>query len=168
MNGVDLGLGVLLTLCALRGYWRGFFRESFGLLALVAGVAAAARFAALGAGVLQHYLHLPAAVDAGLAFVAIFVIVHTVVNLVGVVLDRLTAALFLRGINRLAGAALGAGKGAAIIALVLLFFHLFPVVPDLDGQIMGSSLGRPLVNVASDVIRLALQPAAPQDAPSKT
>jgi membrane protein required for colicin V production len=168
MNGVDLGLGVLLTLCALRGYWRGFFRESFGLLALVAGVAAAARFAALGAGVLQQYLHLPAAVDAGLAFVAVFVIVHTVVNLVGVVLDRLTAALFLRGINRLAGAALGAGKGAAILALVLLFFHLFPVIPDLDGQIMRSSLGRPLVNVASDVIRLALQPAAPQDAPSKT
>jgi membrane protein required for colicin V production len=168
MNGVDLALGFLLAVCALRGYWRGFFRESFGLLALIGGVAASVRFATLGAGLLQHYLHLPAAVDAGLAFVAIFVIVHTMVNLIGVLLDRLTAALFLRGINRLAGAALGAGKGAAVLALVLLFFHLFPVIPDLDGQIMSSSIGRPLVNVAGDVIRLGLQPPAQQDASSKT
>jgi len=168
MNGVDLALALLLAVCALRGYWRGFFRESFGLLALIAGIAAAARFASLGAGVLQDYVRLPAAVDAGLAFVAIFVIVHTLVNLIGVLLDRLSAALFLRGINRLAGAALGAGKGAAVLALVLLFFHLFPVIPELDGQIMSSSIGRPLVNVAGDVIRLGLQPTAPQDVPSKT
>ena len=169
MNGVDLALSVLLALCALRGYWRGFFRESFGLLALVGGVAAAARFATLGASLLQQYVRLPAAVDAGLAFVVIFVMVHTIVNLIGVVFDRLTAALFLRGINRLAGAALGAGKGAAVLALVLLFFHLFPIIPELDGQIMSSNIGRPLVNVAGDVIRLGLQPPAPsQDASSKT
>jgi membrane protein required for colicin V production len=167
MNGVDLALGLLLAVCALRGYWRGFFRESFGLLALVGGVTAAVRFATPGAGVLQHYLRLPAAVDAGLAFVLIFVIVHTIVNLIGVLLDRLTGALFLRGINRLAGAALGVGKGAAVLALVLLFFHLFPIIPELDGQIMSSSIGRPLVNVAGDVIRLGLQPPAPQDASSK-
>jgi membrane protein required for colicin V production len=168
MNGVDLALGLLLAVCALRGYWRGFFRESFGLLALVGGVAAAVRFTTLGASALQHYLRLPAAVDAGLAFVAIFVIVHTIVNLIGVLLDRLTAALFLRGINRLAGAALGAGKGAAVLALVLLFFHLFPIIPELDGQIMRSTIGRPLVNVAGDVIRLGLQPPAQRDAADKT
>jgi membrane protein required for colicin V production len=169
MNGVDLALGLLLAVCALRGYWRGFFRESFGLLALVGGVAAAVRFATLGAALLEHYVRLPAAVDAGLAFVAIFVIVHTMINLIGVLLDRLTAVLFLRGINRLAGAVLGAGKGAAVLALVLLFFHLFPVIPELDGQIMSSNIGRPLVNVAGDVIRLGLQPPAPQDdASSKT
>jgi membrane protein required for colicin V production len=168
MNGVDLALGLLLVICALRGYWRGFFRESFGLLALIGGVAAAVRLSTLGAGVLQQYLRLPAAVDAGLAFVVIFVIVHTIVNLIGVLLDRLTAALFLRGINRLAGAALGAGKGAAVLALLLLFFHLFPIIPELDGQIMNSNIGRPLVNVAGDVIRLGLQPTAPENTSSKT
>jgi membrane protein required for colicin V production len=164
MNGVDIALSVLLAVCALRGYWRGFFRESFGLLALVGGVAAAVRFATLGASALQQYVRLPAAADAGLAFVLIFVIVHTLVNLIGVLLDRLTAALFLRGINRLAGAVLGAGKGAAVLALVLLFLQLFRVIP--EGQIRGSTIGGPLVNVASKM--LGLQPTSPQDAPRKT
>lgn len=166
MNGVDLALGILLSVCALRGYWRGFFRETFGLLALIGGVAAAVEFAALGAAMLQQYVHLPAAVDAGLAFVAIFVVVHTGINLVGVLLDRLTGALFLRGLNRLGGALLGAGKGAAVLGLVLLFLHLFPVIPELDGQIMSSTIGRPLVSAAGNVIRLSLQSAASQPEPS--
>ncbi len=162
MNGVDLALGILLSVCALRGFWRGFFRETFGLLALIGGVAAAVQLAPFGSVILQRYTQLPAAVDAGLAFVAIFVIVHTAVNLIGVLLDRLTGALFLRGLNRLGGALLGAGKGAAVLGLVLLFLHLFPVIPELDGQIMNSAIGRPLVSVAGNVIRLSLQSARPE------
>lgn len=168
MNGVDLALGLLLAVCALRGYWRGFLRESFGLLALIVGIAAAIRFAAIAAVVVQRHVGLPAAVDAGLAFVTIFVIVHTVINLIGVLLDRLTGALFLRGINRLAGAAFGAGKAAAVLALILLFFHLFPVIPELDGQIMSSSIGRPLVSVAGDVVRRGLLSTAQQDTGDET
>ncbi len=160
MNAVDLALVFLLLAWALRGYWRGFFRESFGLIALVGGIAMAIRLAAIGASVLQQRLRIPPPVDAGVAFVAIFVIVHTLVNLIGVLLDRLAGALFLRGINRLAGAAFGAGKGAAILGLLLLFLHLFPFVPELDGQIMHSVIGRPLVNAAGDAVRFALQAAA--------
>lgn len=168
MNGVDLALAFLLLLCGLRGYWRGFFRESFGLLALMGGIALAIQFAASGAGVLHERCRLPPPIDAGVAFVAIFVVVHTLVNLIGVLLDRLASALFLRGINRLAGAVLGAGKGAAILGLLLLFLHLFPVVPELDGQIMNSTIGRRLVDAAGDAIRFGLQPAARAGTERKT
>lgn len=168
MNAVDLALLFLLLLWALRGYWRGFFRESFGLLALVGGIGMAIQFAALAAGVLQQRFRIPPPVDAGVAFVTIFVVVHTLVNLIGALLDRLASALFLRGINRLAGAAFGAGKGAAILGLVLLFLHLFPIVPELDGHIMSSVIGRPLVNTAGDAVRFALQSAARPEAERKT
>ncbi len=168
MNGVDAALALFLAVCALRGYWRGFLRESFGLLALIVGVAAAMQLAGISAVVVQHPLHLPAPVATGVAFVAIFLIVHTVINLMGVLLDRLVGALFLRGINRLAGAAFGAGKAAAVLALIMLFFHLFPVIPKLDGEIMSSSLGRPLVSAASDVVRRGLLSAPPDDSSSKT
>jgi membrane protein required for colicin V production len=160
MNAVDLVLVLLLLLWALRGYWRGFFRESFGLIALLGGIAVAIQFAALGAGLLQQRFRIPAPVDAGIAFVAIFLVVHTLLNLVGVLFDRIASALFLRGVNRLAGAVFGAGKGAAILGLLLLFLHLFPLVPELDTQIMSSTIGRPLVNAAGDAVRFALQATA--------
>jgi len=168
MNAVDLVLIFLLLLWALRGYWRGFFRESFGLIALIGGIAMAIQFAALGAGLLQQRFRIPAPVDAGIAFVAIFLVVHTLVNLLGVLFDRIAGALFLRGINRLAGAVFGAGKGAAILGLLLLFLHLFPLVPELDAQIMHSTIGRPLVNAAGDAVRFALQTTSQPEAQRKT
>jgi uncharacterized membrane protein required for colicin V production len=164
MNSIDLVLAVGLLACALRGYWRGFFRECFALLALVSGVAAAAHFAGVGAAVMQERLHLPASIESGAAFVVIFAIVHAAVNLVGIGIDRLAAATVLRPISRVAGAAFALGKGAAVLAFVLLFLHLFPLTPSLDEPIMSSRIGRPLVGAASDVVRLGMQAAARSDA----
>src|SRR3990172_4713908 len=166
MNAVDLALVFLLSISAVGGYWRGFFRETFGLLALLGGIAVAIQFAAFGAGLLQQYFRIPPPIDAGVAFVVIFILLHSAVNLIGVLLDRLASALFLRGVNRFAGAVLGAGKGAAILGLLLLFLHLFALVPGLDQQVMDSTIGRPLVEAAGDAIRLGLQPA--QQAENKT
>lgn len=168
MNSVDLALAALLLLCALRGYWRGFFRESFGLLALVGGVVAATELSAAGVVLLHEYVQLPPVFETGAVFVAIFVVVHTAINLLGVLLDRLAGALFLRGITRLTGAVLGAAKGAAVLAFVLLFLHLFPVVPKLDVEIMNSSVAPPLMTAATRVIRLGLHGSTEPSPKSKT
>jgi uncharacterized membrane protein required for colicin V production len=158
MNGVDLALVILLAACALRGWWRGFFRECFGLLALIAAVAAALQFAGVGETVLEPYLGLPSPVRAGVAFVVIFVAVHTVVNVVGVLLNRLDSTTLLLGVNVFAGALFGAGKAAVALAFVLLFLHLFPLISALEPQIMSSAIGRPLVAAASNAIRIGTQP----------
>jgi membrane protein required for colicin V production len=163
MNGIDLALLVVLALCAVRGYWRGLFREVFGVLGLLGGIAAAVEFAAPAAAALQQYLRLPTPLELGLAFVAIFVLVDMGLNLLAALLDRLAGALFLRGISRLAGAAVAAAKGAVVAAFTLLFLHLFPLFPALDQPIMNSAIGRPLVAAASAVVRLGSQPSgAPQ------
>jgi len=167
-NAVDLALALALAVCALRGYWRGFFRECFGLLAVIGGIGAAIQFGSAAAAALQARFALPPAIAAGVAFVGIFVVVHTVVNLIGALLDRLASALFLRGINRLAGAAFAVGKGAAVLAFVLLFLHLFPIVPALDEDIMHSAIARPLLAVASNVARAGLGTGDHPAAPDKT
>lgn len=154
MNGVDVVLVLILVVFALRGYWRGFFRESFGVLAVIAGVAAALQFTAPGTLVLQEYASLPPAVQTGVAFVGIFVVVYAIVNLIGALLDRLAGASRLWVVNHFAGALLGIAKGGVVLAAVLLFLHLLPVAPAADAHIMSSAIARPLVGAASDVLRL--------------
>jgi uncharacterized membrane protein required for colicin V production len=165
MNSVDVALSFLLLACALRGYWRGVFRESFGLAALVAAVVAAFECTVPAAAVLQEYLPLPSPLDSGLAFVGLFVIVQSTVNLLGVLLDR-TAGAVVPGLVRIAGALFGMGKAAAAVAFVLLFVHLFPVLPGLDERIMSSRLGRPLLALASSVTRVAAEHGASEAAGS--
>ena len=43
MSGIDAALAVLLLLCALRGFWRGFLRECFGFAGLALGLVVAMR-----------------------------------------------------------------------------------------------------------------------------
>ncbi|MFQ5666473.1 MAG: CvpA family protein [Candidatus Binatia bacterium] len=167
MTSIDAALAVVLVLCALRGYWRGFLREFFGLLGLVGGVAAAFQFTAAGVAMLRVYATLPAPLLTGAVFVVIFVVFHAGLNLVGVLLNHLARTPLLHAVNGLAGAVVGAGKGAAVLALVLLFLHLFPFAPALDARIMTSTIGRPLVNVAGDVIRAGSRATRRPDSPSQ-
>lgn len=164
MNGVDVALVIVLAGCALRGWWRGFFRECFGVVALVVGVAAALRFTGGAEGAVQSHLRLPSPVGAGVAFVAIFVVVHGFINVVGVLVSRLTHTAALDVLNGIGGALLGVAKGTVVLAFLLLFLHLFPLVPSFDPQVMGSSLGRPLVGVAGNAIRIG----AAADSASRT
>jgi len=55
--------------------------------------------------------------------------------------------------SRVGGALFALGKGAAVLSFVLLFLHLFPVVPSLDRQIADSRLARPMVAAAGAALR---------------
>ncbi len=158
MNGVDPALAVLIAVFALRGYWRGFVRESFALLALVVGLVAAFHSGARAAVELERHLTLPPPIEAGAAFVAVFAVVYVGVNLLGVLFDRLARGRAIGWFNRIAGVVFGMGKGAAVLAFVLLFLHLFPVFRDLDARIMSSKIGSPLVNAASSILRSGAEP----------
>ena len=160
MNPIDLGLGGIVALFALRGFWRGFVREAFGLLGLFSGLAVATVFTTPAAAALESSIAQPALRE-GAAFVGLFVITNAVANLMGFVLHRVAGDAGTGWLNRLAGVAVGAGKGGALIAFVLLFVHLFPLAPTVDARIMESRLGPPLINVASNAIRFGFD-SAPQ------
>lgn len=162
MNLIDVALVVLLLLSALRGSWRGVFRESFGFIALVLGLVAALRFAEPGAQWIARTLPTgefggPALL--GAAFVAIFLIVSTAFGLIGVACDQVFGRGRMRVVSRVSGAAFALAKGAVVLAFVLLFLHLFPVAPSIDRQVAESRLARPMVSAASAVLRAGWRPA---------
>src|SRR5437867_2011572 len=105
MNRIDLALLLVLGLAALRGWWRGFFRESFGILALVGGIMAAFRFTPNGVQMLKSVTvsAAPLAVQAGAAFVLIFFAVYTTANLCGWVFERLFGGSALHVVSCVAG-----------------------------------------------------------------
>ncbi len=156
MNSIDVALVILLLACAARGTWRGLFRESFGFVALLLGLVIALRGAEAGAAWLAARTpagELNGNALLGAAFVVIFLAVSTAVNLVGIACDQLLGRGALRLPSRVLGALFALGKGAAVLALVLLFLHLFPIVPAIDQQITGSRLARPMVAAAGAALR---------------
>jgi membrane protein required for colicin V production len=165
MNAMDVALVVLLLLCALRGFWRGFFRESFGFLGLILGLVCALRFGEAAAAFLAESFPaatvLPTTGRLGVAFVAMFVLVQGVLNLLGLLLDRMLGSLALRRASAVAGALFGLAKGGAVFAFLLLFLHVFPILPGIDQRILESRLAHSLVTIAGSVVRAGLPAALP-------
>ena len=108
---------------------------------------------------------LPPAAARPVAFALLFIAAVVTANLLGVVADRLVRALLLGGVNRLAGAAFGCAKGAAVAAFLLLVLQRVIPSRDVHDLIGRSMLARPLVGVAENVLRTGhLRGPAPQHA----
>ena len=152
MNRLDAILLLALGLFALRGYWRGFLRESFGLLGLVGGALAAAAGSAPLAAELEARQLLPSLLALPVAGVALFLLVYLSALLSGILAERIAHAILLGGLNRVAGVAFGVAKGAALLGFALIFVQRLRPPPGLTQLIADSRLGAPLSAFATGVI----------------
>lgn len=151
MNRLDVVLTIVLALFALRGFWRGFSREFFGLVGLIGGVAVAAAAYAVATRFVPEFV--PVSGRPIVAFATIFFGVNLAANLVGLLLHAAIGALFLSPVNRLAGALFGAAKGAAIATIALLLVRAYTPLPSLLSQLEHSTLAPPLLGLAGEIGR---------------
>ena len=164
MNIVDPILLVLLSLFALRGYFKGLFRESFSLLGLVIGFMIAVRYDEPVAALWAESWKASLIVLKLVSFVGLFFAVYFLFSLIGWLLHRSAKFLFLQGINRVGGVVLGAGKGAAILALAVFLLISSPFVSQQARQKVGQSyLVPPLHFLGAELIRVGRTSILPRD-----
>jgi membrane protein required for colicin V production len=122
MNYIDLILGILLILSAINGFSKGFVEELSGLVALILGIWAAIHFSGSVGQYLTENFHWTFQHLSIVAFIITFVIVVILVQIIGSFFSKLVKAVSLGFLNRLAGLAFGALKGALILSIVLVVF----------------------------------------------
>lgn len=154
MTIVDPILLILFFLFALRGYFKGLFRESFALVGLVVGFMVAVRYDDRVAALLTNSWHYSIIVLKAGAFIALFFAVYFASSLMGWLLNRFAKFLFLQGVNRIGGVLLGAGKGASVLALGVFLLLSFPLTPrQLRQNIHDSYLASSLNQFAQVLVR---------------
>ena len=129
MSIVDLTLVILLSLFAVRGYFRGLFLEVLSILGIFAGFLAAVQYNDTVAGMGREFWNFSPIILKSIAFLLVFLGVYFVFNLVGWLFQRWSNLLFLTGFNRVGGVVVGAGKGAAFLALILFFLGSATFIP---------------------------------------
>ena len=155
MNWVDWILFGILALFGLRGFFRGLFREIFSITGLVAGFFLAVTYARLVASYVEPFWQISQLVLKGSAFVAIFFIVYFLMSAAGWLLHRSERLLFLKTLNRTGGIAIGIGKGAALLALIIFFLSQASWLPrPTRDNLDGSYLATPLSYLAESLIRI--------------
>jgi membrane protein required for colicin V production len=153
MNYMDIILLTLLILSAFNGLRKGFIEELAGLAALILGIWAALHFSGIVAQLLSENLNIQGRYLPVIAFVATFIVVIILVNLIGSAVSGMVKAVKLGLVNRLAGFVFGVIKGALILSVLLVVFnkldqdvHLIPAEAK-----SGSRMYEPVKNFAPSV-----------------
>jgi uncharacterized membrane protein required for colicin V production len=164
VNWIDPSLLLVLFLFGLRGYFKGFFRETFSLGGLIIGFMVAVRYDESVAAWAGFSFKLSPFLLKAIAFVAVFFVVYFIFTVVGWALHRSAKVLFLQTINHLGGIAVGLGKGTAIVALIIFFVTSSAWIPRSTRlRVEDSYLGPPLSQLAVQIIRVGREKLFPGD-----
>jgi membrane protein required for colicin V production len=137
---IDFILGLFLAGLLVRGWLRGFVRESLDLVALIAGLWIALRLSGpLGEFITERFSVSPEVATVG-AGIALFLLFGVAMSIAAHYLSKVMSLPGLNLINRLGGAAVAALWG---IAIVLVIVNLARVVPGgWDGRFEDSSVAQ--------------------------
>ena len=122
MNYIDLILGILLFLAAIRGFSKGLVAEVASLVALILGIWGAIRFSHLTGDFLVDFFDLESKYMGLISFFLTFILIVIAVQIIGKIVDKLISTLALGFINRIAGVLFGVLKSALILSVVLIVF----------------------------------------------
>lgn len=127
MSIIDIIIVVPLVVGAISGFRKGFIMEIVSLLALILAVIGGFHFLHWGISMLQEHFDLSGRFVPFLSFVLIFVVIVILVNAVGKVLKKIMQMAFLGGLDKAAGALLGALKWLFFLSLIIWAFQVFGV-----------------------------------------
>jgi membrane protein required for colicin V production len=160
MTRVDVLLAAVLLLFALRGLWRGFLREIFGLAGLLAGAVAAATWSTPLGDQLAARLHIAPALGDLITGAALVVLVVLAASLAGRLARRVARAIWLGPVDRGLGAVFGFAKGAALVGLGLMALQRLAPGSSTARIAAESELAHPLVDLADRLVE-SVRPYAP-------
>ena len=133
INYIDLIIIATLVLASMMGFWKGFLRQLFGLIALLLGIYCAIHFSNfIGSYISQWIDHNETAVTI-IAFAVTFIAVLLAVVFVGKIAEKLVKIVTLGFFNRLIGLLFSLVKTAFILSIFICLlqaldqlWHFFP------------------------------------------
>ena len=127
MNFIDLIILIPLALGAMGGFKKGFILEIITLLSLILAVIGGFHFLHWGMSVLTDNFQLSGRFLPFLAFILIFAGIVAIMNAIGQALKKIIHMAFLGGVDRIAGAVLGAIKFVFLFSILIWVFQVFGV-----------------------------------------
>ncbi len=143
INFLDLIILVVFLFFVYNGFQRGFIDQTSTILGLFIALIVAVNQYELFQVYLEPYFDLSPSLMQFLSFAIIFVIVNVVIHIIGIVTKNIVDAIFLKPLDRVAGAFLGLVKAGILAYLLVLIMAQIPyqkVVNVLDKSFLSGYL----------------------------
>ncbi|MBF0291588.1 MAG: CvpA family protein [Nitrospinae bacterium] len=160
MSWFDIFTIFFLTASAIWSYHRGFFKEAFSLLAIVAGFWVASRHYSAAAPFFREWVSEKMLADAA-AFLTLFILTAIFISVTGTLARRiLRISAAMSFVDRVVGGGLGVAKGALILAVVT---YPLALIPGLKDDLVKGSVAAPILMGISNMALEKLAPGLAHD-----
>lgn len=123
MHAVDVIIGLVVSVYAVRGYTRGLLGEVLSLVVLLGALAGAFRWTPDAATRFGASIPGPGVTDTGIAFLVVFAITGMALRLLARAIERLSIPAGASPLNRLGGAVFGICKGGVVLGCAVLLLR---------------------------------------------
>jgi len=148
MNWLDVVLGVVIILFAIRGVVKGLFKEGCGLVGILVGfIVAINRYEAVGEVISSELNFIPPKISYLISFALIFIGIALIGGVAGIILHKASKYTIIRGIDGGGGFILGLIEGALICSIILILLNISPISKRANEWMKGSTLTPYLIKV---------------------
>ena len=154
---LDLVSIALILFLGVKGLFRGFMKETFGLIGIIGGIYVASRYAQpLGEYLDVHFLHLQNKASLYLiGFIAALLAFWLVAIMIGTALGKLVASSGLGIVDRILGFAVGGAKVFLIFSIIVYVLSSIPMFKSSIEKVFEGSMMYPLfTKVGAQIVKL--------------
>lgn len=152
-NVIDIFFIIIILVCAIITAAKGFVREIFNKISLIAGIVLGCLFAKK----LQPYLVSVVKSEFFallVAFLLIFMVVFLIIQIIKTIIGHAFEGDIMKGLDKSLGFFLGIAEGIAIVMFIIIIANLQTIVP-VEGIFNGSffyNLIKPIIPSAPTII----------------
>ncbi len=157
MNYLDIIILSVVIFFFIKGLFRGFFQEVFGLVGIVVALILATKYMSDLAAWLDNWVSIPPAFTTLLGFLLIFFCIIFLSHLTAHLLQRIFKYSFLGWLEKIGGGVVGFLKGATIISLLILFSSKLPYIERLIPGTKESILYEPTQRFAPKIYNFIME-----------
>jgi membrane protein required for colicin V production len=154
---LDLISIALILFLGIKGFFRGFMKETFGLIGIIGGIYIASRYAQpLGEYLDTSFLHLQNKGSLYLiGFIAALLGFWMVAAMVGALLGKLVSSSGLGLVDKILGFAVGGAKVFLIFSVIIYVLTSIPVFKStIENVFKGSMMYPYFTKVGAQIVKL--------------
>ena len=158
MNILDIIILICLVPAVIQGIRKGLISQVIGIISLIVGVWASAKFADIVGVWLAQYLTASEQILKVVSFALILIAVFIVLGLIGKLLEGIIKLIMLGWLNKLLGVIFAMIKCLLILGLVVLAFNsLNTNFALVKPEILAESVLYPIIKDMADIVFPYLQ-----------
>ncbi|MBU0970921.1 MAG: CvpA family protein [Proteobacteria bacterium] len=124
MNGFDVLVLVIISLCSIRGYFKGLIREVSGIIGVIVGFYGANTYYPKLTPFLETLIDTPGTRSL-ICFLVLFCGILVFISLVAGLIRKFLSLVFLGWVDRFFGFVFGAAKGVLIVSVFFIVTMTF-------------------------------------------